>query len=169
MMIRPAISSDFAALNAIELDAFETLRAAGAVFGEAIASGDEELLRYLETGVLLAAVNGGDVSVGYAGALCGDGWLHIGELDVHPDWQRRGIGRRLMRAMLDEGRARGLACATLTTDRFAPFNAAFYSTLGFRMLEASELPDRLAAILAKEHAAGLDPARRVAMQLDFQP
>ena len=33
--------------------------------------------------------------------------LYVEELGVSPAWQRRGIGRELMRRMFDEGRARG--------------------------------------------------------------
>jgi predicted N-acetyltransferase YhbS len=166
--IRAARTDDFARLQAIELDAFETLREAGGVSGEADCSTDDELRYLLEHGLLLAAVDAADVPVGYVGATFNDGWLYVAEIDVARDWQRKGIGRASMQAVLAEGRARGLAGAMLTTDRLAPFNAPFYASLGFRLLEADETPEWLSRILAKEHAAGLDPARRVAMRCDFE-
>lgn len=86
---------------------------------------------------------------------------------MHPDWQRKGIGRRLMAALLQGGRGRRLFGATLTTDRFAPFNAPFYASLGFHIAEADACPPRLAKILESEHRNGLDPLRRIAMVIRF--
>jgi GNAT superfamily N-acetyltransferase len=166
-LIRPARSTDFERLKAIEIDAFETLRDAGGVTGVAASSSDEELQHYLDAGILLVAADAVDSAIGYVGAIFGDGWLHISEIDVARAWQRKGIGRALMLAVLDHGRALNLPGATLTTDRLAPFNAPFYASLGFSILKTAALSDRLGAILANEHAAGFDPARRVAMMLRF--
>lgn len=167
MPIRLATADDFDALRAIELASFETLRAAGAVSGDPEASGDEELQHYLDHALLYAACDHNDLPVGYAGAYVAEKSLHIGEMDVHPDFQRRGLGRRLMGTLLAEGRLRQLAEATLTTDRFAPFNAPFYASLGFRLLEKEECSPRLRTILDYEAEKGLDPLRRVGMLLPF--
>jgi GNAT superfamily N-acetyltransferase len=165
--IRRANWDHFPALRAIELASFETLRAAGAVTGEAAASDDDELRQYLDARLLYAAFDQDAGLVGYSGGYVVEGWLHIGEVDVHPDWQRKGIGRRLMEALLDDGRVRKLEGATLTTDRFAPFNAPFYGSLGFQAVEGDACPGRLRAILDSEREKGLDPLRRVAMMLVF--
>lgn len=157
----------FPALRMVELASFETLRAAGAVTGAPAASSDEELQQYLDAGILYAAFDEKNIPVGYGGGCVTEGYLHIGEVDVHPRWQRRGIGRRLMQALLAEGRNRKLTGATLTTDRFAPFNAPFYSSLGFQAVERQACSPRLRAILQAEEAKGLDPLRRVAMVLVF--
>nr|WP_246499692.1 GNAT family N-acetyltransferase [Azospirillum soli] len=146
---------------------FETLRAAGAITGEATASSDEDLQQYLNNNLLFAAFDERDIPVGYGGGYIAEDWLHIGEVDVYPDWQRKGIGRRIMNALLEEGLTRKLKGATLTTDRFAPFNAPFYSSLGFQPVGGDECPERLRAILAAEQAKGLDPLRRIAMKLVF--
>jgi GNAT superfamily N-acetyltransferase len=167
-VIRPGRTGDFDRLKAIEIDAFETLREAGGVTGVGDSSSDEELKHYLDAGIMLVAADDEDIAIGYVGAIFASDWLHISEIDIARDWQRKGIGRALMQAMLDEGRARNLAGATLTTDRIAPFNAPFYESIGFRILDNEELPRRLRGILAREHAAGLDPARRVAMILTFE-
>ncbi|MBB3590550.1 GNAT superfamily N-acetyltransferase [Rhizobium sp. BK529] len=167
MRIRQATRDDFDALRSIELASFETLRAAGAVSGEPEASSDEELQHYLEHALLYAACDHSDLPVGYAGAYVAEKSLHIGEMDVHPDFQKKGLGRRLMETLLAEGRSRKLAEATLTTDRFAPFNAPFYVSLGFRLLEKDECSPRLQAILTSEAEKGLDPFRRIGMVLSF--
>lgn len=166
--IRPGHAGDFAGLQRIEIDAFETLFAAGGVHGEASCSADDELQHYIDAGLLMVAVDERDRPIGYVGAIFEDVWLHVAEIDVARAWQRRGVGRALMKAALDAGRARKLQGATLTTDRFAPFNAPFYASLGFLILADDELPDRLRAILVREYAAGFDPARRVAMKFVHQ-
>ncbi|MBB6488707.1 GNAT family N-acetyltransferase [Rhizobium lusitanum] len=165
--IKRAAAEHFSALQAVELASFETLRATGAVTGDATASSEEDLQRYLDAGFLYAAFDEGDRLVGYAGGYVADGWVHIGEADVHPNWQRKGIGRRLMQALLADGQQRKLAGATLTTDRFAPFNASFYASLGFQVVEGEACPERLKAILRTEEAMGFDPLRRVAMMLAY--
>ncbi|NEW99401.1 GNAT family N-acetyltransferase [Rhodopseudomonas sp. BR0G17] len=167
MLIRPATTADFDALRAIELAAFETLRAAGAVSGVPSASSDQQLERYLDHGLLEVACNHSGDPIGFCGGYIAERLLHIGEMDVHPNWQRQGVGRALLTASLDKARAQRLDGATLTTDRFAPFNAPFYAGIGFRPLADRELPSRLRAILDEEAKIGLDPARRVAMMLRF--
>ncbi|MGQ9368151.1 GNAT family N-acetyltransferase [Azospirillum sp. ST 5-10] len=157
----------FSVLRTLELASFETLRAAGAVIGEATASSDEELQQYLNADLLFAAFDEQAMPVGYGGGYTEESWLHIAELDVHPNFQRKGIGRQIANALLNEGRARNLKGATLTTDRFAPFNATFYISLGFRPIPNDALPERLRAALRTEKEKGLDPRRRVAMMLMF--
>ncbi|MCE1237496.1 MAG: GNAT family N-acetyltransferase [Hyphomicrobiales bacterium] len=167
IVVVPAGRKDFDALRRIELAAFETLRAAGAVAGPAAASSDAELQRYLDAGLLFAAYyHETRDPIGYGGGYETGGWLHVGEVDVRPDWQRRGVGRRLMEAFIGEGLARELLGTTLTTDRLAPFNAAFYAKLGFRPIEADDAcPEHLKAALEVEVAKGLDAHRRIAMVL----
>lgn len=167
MLIRPATTADFDALRAIELAAFETLRAAGAVSGVPSASSDQHLQRYLDHGFLEVACNHSGDAIGFCGGYIAEHLLHIGEMDVHPNSQQQGVGRALLTASLDKARSRKLFGATLTTDRFAPFNAAFYATMGFRALAGDELPARLREILDEEAKIGLDPDRRIAMMLRF--
>lgn len=167
MLIRPATTDDFDALRAIELAAFETLRAAGAVGGVPSASSDQQLQRYLDGGFLDVACDHSGDAIGFCGGYIAEHLLHIGEMDVHPNCQRQGVGRALLTAALDKARAQRLDGATLTTDRLAPFNAAFYATMGFRALADDELPARLREILEQEAKIGLDPPRRVAMMLRF--
>ncbi|WP_197058912.1 GNAT family N-acetyltransferase [Enterobacter sp. Bisph1] len=165
IIIRPAQAEHLAALNAIEFAAYETLREAGAVTGKPVATPLETLGALCREGVLLVAFAADDIPVGFAGGYVAEGWLHIAEMDVHPQWQRQGIGRRLLQALLIEGKTRGVCGASLTTDRDAPFNAPFYASLGFVAIESHALSPRLQAVLEDESLAGLDIQRRVAMQL----
>lgn len=70
------------------------------------------------------------------------GFRIFGEVDVHPNWRRKGVGRQLMEALLNDARARKLNGATLTTDRFAPFNAVFYASSGFHAVEGEACVNR---------------------------
>lgn len=165
--IRTAQYAHFAALRAIELAAFETLRKAGAVTGEAVANSLEDFDEFNRNGLLLAAFIPASVPVGFVAGKPEDRWLHIAEVDVHPDWQRRGIGRMLMQAALSVAQQRGLAGATLTTDNLAAFNARFYATLGFEIVDGHVGPPHLISHNVEEIRRGFNPARRVAMQLKF--
>ncbi|WP_337271490.1 GNAT family N-acetyltransferase [Oryzifoliimicrobium ureilyticus] len=167
MLIRPATSGDFDALRNVELASFETLKNAGAVSGAPAASTDQELNEYLRHGLLYVACDQKSAVVGYCGGYVVENLLHIGEMDVHPVCQRKGLGRSLLTTLLDEGRAKKLYGATLTTDRLAPFNAPFYAKYGFKLLEQEACSPRLRRILAAEIDKGLDPSRRVAMSLSF--
>ncbi|SFT80526.1 Predicted N-acetyltransferase YhbS [Kosakonia arachidis] len=162
--LKPAQSEHLAAFRAIELASFETLRSTGAVTGDPVATSLEDLSRLSEEGILFAAFAAEDIPVGFAGAYITESWLHIVEANVHPNWQRQGIGRRLINALLAEGSTLGLIGASLTTDRYAPFNAPFYASLGFEILQEDALSPRLKALLAAETISGLAPMRRVAMQ-----
>ncbi|URN97397.1 GNAT family N-acetyltransferase [Leclercia adecarboxylata] len=157
----------FAALRAIELAAFETLRGAGAVTGQAVANSLQAFCDFSRDGLLLAAFTADSTPVGFVAGTFENRWLHIAEMDVHPDWQGKGIGRVLMLAVLASGRQRGLAGATLTTDKLAAFNAKFYASLGFEIVEGGSCPPHLISQREEEIEQGFDPARRVGMRLDF--
>lgn len=165
IVIRPARSDDIAQLVAIETDGHETLRRLGAVPDAPTDGSDDDLRRWLAQGIVLVAVDTSDQPLGFGSALIVGAGLHVCELDVAEAWQRRGIGRRLMQALVADAKRRELRQVTLTTDRFVPFNASFYQTLGFQILDPSETDGWLLAEIQHEAEAGLDPVRRCAMRL----
>ncbi|MCF6371360.1 GNAT family N-acetyltransferase [Rhizobium halophilum] len=120
MQIRRAAANDFQALQAVELACFETLREAGAVSGVPAASSDEELQRFLDEDLLYVACDQDGAAIAFSGAYVVDEFLYIAEVDVLPVWQGQGFGRRLIMTLLDDGRQRRLAGATLTTDVVHP-------------------------------------------------
>lgn len=89
--------------------------------------------------------------------------LHVWELDVHPDFQQRGIGAGLIRAAQVDARNSGFKALTLTTFRDVAWNAPFYARLGFEEVTALDAHPRLAELLAKEAEMGLPAERRCAM------
>jgi ribosomal protein S18 acetylase RimI-like enzyme len=115
-------------------------------------------------GTVWVAAAGGVAPVGFVSAEVVDEDLHVWELAVRADAQRRGLGRRLMRAAMDHARAQGLAAVTLTTFRDVAWNAPFYQSLGFRVLTESELSAVQVDSLRGEAARGLPMERRCGMR-----
>ncbi len=110
----------------------------------------------------------GSGPIGFAACEAFDDALHLWELAVRRERQGQGVGRALIRAVIDAARARGCAAVTLTTFREIAWNGPFYARLGFRELAAHELDGRLAEVLSREAAKGLDVAARCAMRLEIQ-
>lgn len=91
--------------------------------------------------------------------------LHIWELAVAVPFQRRGLGRRLVRRAIDQARALRLPAVTLCTFRDVPWNAPFYESLGFSIIGGHDLNHRLDELLRGEVIRGLPGERRCAMRL----
>lgn len=168
--VRPARGSDLAALAAIE-------RAAGALFAEAGMQGAflaettpaATLRASLAGGLLWVATDADDRPVGFALASVLDSGPHLEELDVHPDFGRRGLGAALVAAVLDWSRAAGYGGLTLVTFRDVPWNGPFYERLGFRPLAADDLGADLHEHLENEAARGLPSERRVVLRYTGSP
>ena len=50
-------------------------------------------------------------------------------LAVHPDWQRQGLGRALLNALIDQARREGRRGVTLTCREY---RVAYYESFGFQ-------------------------------------
>ena len=94
-----------------------------------------------------------------------DDALFIVEFAVHQAWQQQGIGRMLLERVIESARQMGYPAVTLTTFREVPWNAPFYTRLGFAMLDELTLPAGLAAKREQETRHGLPPESRCAMRL----
>lgn len=115
-------------------------------------------------GLLLAALKDSQKPVGFAVTQRMGPFLHLRELDVHPDYQRQGIGTALLKKVIILAQDHGCHALTLTTNKFVSWNAPWYKRQGFRILRDDEIPDHLSHILNQERAKGLNPSRRVAMK-----
>lgn len=58
--------------------------------------------------------------------------VHLVTLDVHPDWRRQGVGRRLLESLLAGAATAGARRAVLQVDVRNSGAIAFYRTFGFR-------------------------------------
>ena len=104
----------------------------------------------------------GDKPVGFILAEIHPTSLFIVELSVHLEWQRKGVGRQLIACAVEQARKLGLTSLTLTTFRDVPWNAPFYSRLGFEIV--TELTPELRQKREEEAAHGLAYDSRCAMR-----
>jgi ribosomal protein S18 acetylase RimI-like enzyme len=125
----------------------------------------EEHLASIARGTLWAAEEGQRI-IGFLTASVTGGEMHINELDVHLDCQRRGTGRKLITAAAENARASGLRAVTLTTFLGVPWNEPFYLSLGFQVVSEAGLGARLKAMLDKEASHGLPREKRCAMRME---
>ena len=114
----------------------------------------------LENRLWIAAVN--DEAVGFALFATMDGLAILAELDVLPEYGRKGIGGALLARVIEHAREAGFAELYLTTFSDIPWNAPFYAKRGFIVADEDTLPAPLRDILAEERGRGLP--NRIAMQ-----
>lgn len=169
--IRLARPDEVASLPAIERAAAQLF--ANNAFGVDLGTLEEtasvdDLAAAQRAGMLWVAVAPSGEPVGFACAR----WLgdqpHLEELDVRPDHARRGLGAKLVRAVIEFARARVAAAVTLSTFRDVPWNGPFYERLGFRALDASELTPPMRDLITAEARKGLPIERRVVMRLALE-
>ena len=165
MLIRPAHLTDAPALPAIE-------KSAAQLFGSAeglawlrdapVISPSDHARRILHDAVWVAEAADGAL-VAFISTEIFDTELHIWELSVHADWQRRGIATLLIDSAYRYAMAQGLGALTLTTFSNVPWCAPAYAKRGFEPLlhPGKRLQDTLDA----EALHGLPPERRLAMRL----
>ncbi len=162
--LRLAHPADAEPMQAIELAASKSFLAIDGLDGLAGQPGlpVERLQSYIRKGHCLVA-HVGDAMAGFLVSQPFQRDLHIWEMDVSPEFQKRGIGAGLIRASMIDARNAGFSAVTLTTFRDVPWNAPFYARLGFEEITALDAHPRLAAELALEADNGLPMDRRCAM------
>jgi GNAT superfamily N-acetyltransferase len=172
MIVRAARPDDLPLLPEIELSAASLFRDEGVpiITGEA----DDAPLDFTPAeawapiaaaGLLWVMAEGGGPPGAFLAARIEEDRLHILEFDVHRRHQGLGLGRRLLAFAIDEARRRRLRGLSLTTFRDVPWNAPFYASAGFQIIERDAAPATLLAYLDSEVARGHDPGRRCAMIL----
>jgi len=166
--IRLAQVEELPALREIE-------RAAGKLFAEIslgnVANASPLPLDFLQAqqsaGLVWVLTDADDQPVGFAAASELDGELYLEEIDVHPAHGRRGLGRWLIETLCAWAEEQGYPAFTLSTFRDVPWNAPFYSRLGFRIIEDSEMGPGMQAL--HEHSARIwFPLARVCMRRDLR-
>ena len=114
---------------------------------------------------LWVACGDDDVPVGFAFADTIADSAYLEELDVHPQHMRQGIGSRLVSVVIDWARLRQSPQLRLVTFSHLPWNAPFYETLGFRILEPNEVEPEYQEVIDEDAEVGIDPQKRVVMEL----
>ena len=164
--IRVAVPADAPSLIEIEKDAGQLFRVAEGL--ERLADGEglsiETYLRLIHFGTVWV-MNDASAPTGFLAAQIEEAELHIVEISVRREHQRRGFAQMLIQNAADEARRRGLAAITLTTFRDLASNEQWYARLGFETLKELALGERLWSHLELEAAAGLPRERRCAMRL----
>lgn len=166
MKIRPARAEDAPRLPDIEQSAGELFRTVEALAWIAdsenvTAPRYDELIR---GGASFVAEAENGRLIGFVCAEILEGDLHIHELAVVLDFQRRGIGRLLVEESAAWASERGLSALTLTTFRSLAWNERFYKKIGFGTLLQSNLEPYLASIMSREAERGLPLHLRCAMR-----
>ncbi|MFV2119540.1 GNAT family N-acetyltransferase [Streptomyces sp. Act-28] len=168
MRIRSARPGDLPLLQDLERAAGEPFRA----FGMAAVADDDppplDVLEVYRAGGRAGVADRDGRPVAYLVWDLVDGAAHVEQVSVHPDAARRGVGRALIEDLAADATARGVPALTLTTFADVPWNAPYYTRIGFRALPEAELTDGLRAIRRAEAAHGLDRWPRVCMRRELR-
>jgi GNAT superfamily N-acetyltransferase len=157
--IRPATSHDLERLPAIE-------SAGDVLFADAGMQPPPGVSSVEELAAALLVLVAGRPPVGFARIEVVDGIVHLEQLSVHPRVSRRGIGRELVAAVCTWAAEHGSNAVTLITYRDVPWNAPYYTRLGFS--ELTDLSPGLRKLRAHEQEIGLDAlGPRIVMRRDL--
>lgn len=162
--IRLARPADAQGFHEVEEDAAALLAAEPSLAGVPVPHSNSaaEYRSMIGQGHCLAALSGERI-VGFAATRRHGRELHLHELSVATDFQRRRIGATLLNALKIDARNSGVRAITLHTYRDVPFNAPFYERHGWVVVEDLESHPRLAAGHAAAVDFGLPADRRCAM------
>jgi GNAT superfamily N-acetyltransferase len=122
------------------------------------------LKQRFEAGQVWVAADPQDKVAGYAVTQEVDATLYLQQLDVAPAHMRQGIGSALVDTVLAWAKRQDYAVMTLSTFRDIPWNAPFYSKLGFCPVDEAELTVGFQQIRLQEAEAGLPIQERFIMQ-----
>lgn len=120
-----------------------------------------------QSGQVWVAVDPHDAVVGYAVTREVNGTIYLQQIDVVPEHGQRGIGSALVDEVCSWAKLHGYRVVSLSTFRGIPWNAPFYSKLGFRILDESEVTASFQQIRLQEIEAGLPISERVIMYCEL--
>jgi GNAT superfamily N-acetyltransferase len=101
----------------------------------------DDVAARVDAGPVLIAEAGGELIGSVYGAVK-EGGLYLTRMAVRPDWQKRGVGRALLKAAEGEARARGLRKLTLRVRVNLPENRAYFERAGFTVTGRGQDPGR---------------------------
>ncbi|MFL1550509.1 GNAT family N-acetyltransferase [Pseudomonas sp. D47] len=159
--IRIALPDDAPLLPRIELSAAQVFRALDGLswLADTVTMSVERHRQLIALSTCWVVVDADAQPQGFLSAERQGDALHIHEVSVAQAMQGQGWGRKLVETAMESARSTPLRSVTLTTFKHVPWNAPFYSRLGFK----PEVDQRLADILADEYTHGFEPDSRCAM------
>nr|WP_239536931.1 GNAT family N-acetyltransferase [Arthrobacter roseus] len=119
---------------------------------------------YQREGRSWVATDSGNESVAYILVDDVDRHAHIEQVTVHPMHARQGLGRLLIEEVARWAVAQGLEGMTLTTFEEVPWNAPYYTRLGFVRVPEYQWSQGIRQMVQVESAHGLDAWPRVVMK-----
>jgi GNAT superfamily N-acetyltransferase len=163
--IRRARSDELETLQEIE-------RAAGVAFASVglpeIAAHEPpsvaELESFVAAGRAWVAVDEVDRPMAYLLSALVDGCAHIEQVSVAPEHARRRLGAALIDRLAADAAVANRPALTLTTFRDVPWNAPYYTRLGFVALEPAQYGPELRALIELEGGTIPSAAARIAMR-----
>ena len=165
VILRPGAAGDIVRLQEIERDAATLFHGwpgiDPAATDSVISLGDH--LRSIDEGMSIVIEADGRI-VGFAIGEMHDEDAYLRELDVARSHQRQGLGAQLVRAFIAAARARKARDIYLATFRTPPWNAPFYTRMGFTVVPREAYLPWMAELEASQ-AAFLDISTRLFMRL----
>ncbi|MFJ4115119.1 GNAT family N-acetyltransferase [Pseudomonas psychrophila] len=164
-IIRLALPEDAQLLPAIEISAAQAFRMINELswLADSPPMSIERHSQLIALSTCWVALDAENQPQGFLSSERYGSYLHIYELSVMQSMQGKGTGRRLIEAAKGYARSSRLSFITLTTFTNVPWNAPFYSRVGFQTKATTDLDQRLAGILSEEYRHGFAPESRCAM------
>jgi len=110
----------------------------------------------------VATASGGEL-VGFALVMEIEWYAHLEEIGVLPTYGGKGIGSALLARVCSWAKDTGYPAVTLRTFRDVPWNAPFYQSRGFRIVDNAALSAAHVRLEASERQHGLRTDIRVTM------
>ncbi|PKX92389.1 GNAT family N-acetyltransferase [Aspergillus novofumigatus IBT 16806] len=163
--IRLAVEEDITQLNTIETSAAQLFRTVNLAWIADSPPLDPTTLRsMIAQQNVWVAVTSDNTAVGFIAVQDLDGMLYLAEMDVHEDWQRKGIARMMLEEVEEQARDRGYEYVSLTTYRDLGFNGRFYTRMGFEEVDVGMAGEGHARELEEQARCGHDRDSRCVMR-----
>lgn len=162
--IRLATQQDAAAMPDIERSSGEAFRKIPnlAWIADDRVTSQERHAALIRLGAAWVSRDASNKLTGFLTAEVREDVLHIWQMSVRSDQQRKGIGLNLIQAAENWARSKQLVALSLTTFRDVPWNAPFYASCGFQEVDP-RFCSVLQSTLEAEQQAGLPIEQRCAM------
>lgn len=154
---------DFDALRAIEARASKLFAAHGFPDVGTEPWPPDDFAKFVGSNTSLVAVDDTGKPLGFAVASELHGIFWLKEISVDPEHGRRGIGTALVRAVEERARWAFHTTLGLSTFRDVPFNAPFYTKLGFVIADLKAAPAPIRDQVLREVPDGATVEDRVFM------